>query len=44
MGFSRIKAHTIFTKELKCCTRQMIIQKKHISKNIRETSLGLGGF
>jgi hypothetical protein len=32
MGLSRIKAHTKFTKELKFCIEQTIIQKEYISK------------
>jgi hypothetical protein len=38
MGLTGIKAHTNITKELKFYTRQTIIQKKYISKKIRETS------
>jgi hypothetical protein len=38
MALSRIKAHTKFTKELKFCIEQTIIQKEYISKKKRETS------
>jgi hypothetical protein len=43
MGLTGIKAHTIFTKELKFCIKQTIIQKEEkIKESTRNLALDSG--